>query len=161
MWLEKTPQSSLAPRPAANSISSCLTYFSPDFPCSHGRLLATSIIYFRAPTKMMPSLSRERLLFLSLALVHSASGDTQCYYPDGSKAVNYRYVPCTNDTFSACCNPNEYDICQPNGLCWWPGGSSLYRGACTDPTWQSPNCPKACRDGQLPCTLELFLPSKS
>lgn len=92
--------------------------------------------------------------FISVPLVlpiQLVMGDSPtCYYPDGSKATNYVYRPCTNDAFSDCCIPEEGDICQPNGLWFWTGGSRLFWGACTDPTWKSPNCPSVYADCKVP-----------
>lgn len=65
---------------------------------------------------------------------------TQCYYPDGSIPTDYVWVPCTGATYSSCCVPSEGDVCQPDGLCYFPDEDMLYRGACTDRTWNDPSC---------------------
>ena len=54
----------------------------------------------------------------------------QCYYPDRSEVKHYTFVECytpspERDVLSRhapCCIPSEGDICQTNGLCYWPGG---------------------------------------
>ncbi|KAH8653050.1 hypothetical protein BGZ60DRAFT_419455 [Tricladium varicosporioides] len=79
-----------------------------------------------------------------LLLGSSTSAHIQCFYPDGSEANDSVYVPCTGETYSSCCIPLQGDVCQSNGLCYWPSGSYLFRGACTDQTWTSSNCPKVC-----------------
>jgi hypothetical protein len=66
---------------------------------------------------------------------------TQCYYPDGSIPTDYVWEPCTGSEFSSCCIPSEGDICQEDGLCYYPSNEQVYRGACTDRTWNDPSCP--------------------
>jgi hypothetical protein len=53
-----------------------------------------------------------------LAYVHGAISDQQsspgtstCYYPDGSIASDYSYVACSGSGNSACCIPDEGDVC--------------------------------------------------
>ncbi|KAH6664824.1 hypothetical protein B0J14DRAFT_237526 [Halenospora varia] len=89
---------------------------------------------------------REKCLRNLLLLASSTSAYLQCFYPDGSEASDSIYVPCTAETYSSCCIPSEGDVCQPSGLCYWPSGSYLFRGACTDQTWTSSNCPKVCME---------------
>ena len=66
---------------------------------------------------------------------------TQCYYPDGSIPTDYVWETCTGSEFSSCCIPSEGDICQDNGLCYYPLVDQVYRGTCTDRTWNDPSCP--------------------
>ena len=71
--------------------------------------------------------------------------DQSCYNPDG--IVPWKpYYPCNtaSNVHSACCGPG--DQCTENGYCFGSAGF-VYRGGCTDNTWQSPNCAQQCRDG--------------
>jgi hypothetical protein len=67
-----------------------------------------------------------------------------CYFPDGSLAKGN--FPCFLDQeVSPCCGVDT--ICEASGLCKVEGSagvSDLIRGACTDPTWDSPECPQYC-----------------
>ncbi|KAH6720726.1 hypothetical protein BKA61DRAFT_652112 [Leptodontidium sp. MPI-SDFR-AT-0119] len=78
--------------------------------------------------------------FVALSQVQNVLGFTQCYYPDGSIPTDYIWEPCTGAEFSSCCVPSEGDICQPNGLCYYPLTGLAYRGACTDRTFNDPSC---------------------
>lgn len=80
---------------------------------------------------MGPTLSRRisgALLLLLWPTVVIAYA--QCYYPDGSEAKDYTFVECYTPSaapnalsrHAPCCIPSEGDICQMNGLCYWPGG---------------------------------------
>jgi hypothetical protein len=83
-------------------------------------------------------------------LLHSglALAFTQCYYPDGAIPQDYVWEPCTGNTYSSCCVPGEGDVCQPDGLCYYPQTGYLYRGTCTDRTWNDPSCNSdICVDG--------------
>lgn len=72
-----------------------------------------------------------------------------CYYPDGTEATDH--TPCngsasnTPTDASSCCHDISNSYCQDNNLCTWNG--AMYRGACTDKTWTSPNCPQQCTEG--------------
>ena len=65
-----------------------------------------------------------------LALSFRSVASTSCYYPDGSLATDYDYVPCGTSGDSACCIPNEGDKCLSNGLCLFTS-DYIYRGACS------------------------------
>ncbi|KAH7379749.1 hypothetical protein BKA64DRAFT_234883 [Cadophora sp. MPI-SDFR-AT-0126] len=78
--------------------------------------------------------------FVALSQVQNVLAFTQCYYPDGSIPTDYIWEPCTGAEFSSCCVPSEGDICQPNGLCYYPLTGLAYRGACTDRTFKDPSC---------------------
>ncbi len=55
------------------------------------------------------------------------------------------YIPCEPTAWnSACCYPN--DSCVTEGLCYSVNGH-VYRGGCTDSTWQAPECPTVCSQG--------------
>jgi hypothetical protein len=84
----------------------------------------------------------------ALSHVHVASAFRQCYYPDGSIPTDYDWEPCTGAQYSSCCIPSEGDICQENGLCYYPAEELDYRGTCTDPTWTDPSCPQICVNGE-------------
>jgi hypothetical protein len=64
------------------------------------------------------------------ALAFRIVAGTSCYYPDGSLAVDYNYVPCASTGVSACCIPDEGDKCLSNGLCLFTS-DYIYRGACS------------------------------
>ena len=75
-------------------------------------------------------------------------GAPTCYFPDGSEAN--RDTTCRAQAYgqaSACCA--YMDICLDNSLCLSAVTEVITRGSCTDPTWQSPNCPRYCQDGKL------------
>lgn len=77
-----------------------------------------------------------------------------CYYPDGSVAGTYTWVPCkSTGTASTCCIPSEGDVCMADGLCNWVG-HYYFRGACTDKTWQDPSCAQVCQGGQSSLKLQ-------
>jgi hypothetical protein len=65
-----------------------------------------------------------------LALSFKVVVGTSCYYPDGSLATDYVYVPCGSSGESACCIPDEGDKCLSNGLCLFTS-DYIYRGACS------------------------------
>lgn len=83
------------------------------------------------------------LLFLLATCTPTGSATATCYFPDGTIASNN--VPCSSDTYSACCGKS--DVCLSNNLCMDTGEQPyvLSRGACTDPNWESDNCPSVCR----------------
>jgi len=80
------------------------------------------------------------LFTFGLFQLSSAEGFTQCYYPDGSIPTDYVWEPCTGAKYSSCCVPSEGDICQADGLCYYPDNNLSYRGTCTDRTWNDPSC---------------------
>jgi hypothetical protein len=94
-----------------------------------------------------------RNMFLSQALLHVlqlltfvAITKASCYLPSGAEQDGVR---CSSDTeHSACCfSGNE---CFTNGLCKDPYDAPInkyWRYGCTDPSWQSPDCPKYCYTG--------------
>jgi hypothetical protein len=90
------------------------------------------------------------LVYISSAS-HGAVG--QCYYPDGTIPTDYTYIKCTGSQNSSCCIPSEGDLCMSNGLCYYQGGQYLYRGACSDKTWNDNSCPKFCSQSTFPSLL--------
>ena len=76
--------------------------------------------------------------------VPGGAGKT-CYFPAGNEA--HGNVPCDpTAAVSACCGARAN--CLPNGLCKVPSTSNpnyVARGACTDSTWNSPQCVQHCQ----------------
>ncbi|RHZ70197.1 hypothetical protein CDV55_106968 [Aspergillus turcosus] len=77
---------------------------------------------------------------------------TQCYFTDGS-ATLAEQQPCFPDKINGpCCGINKSngdpnDICLTNGLCLAqvsPYTGLILLNACTDPTWESNDCPSIC-----------------
>lgn len=81
------------------------------------------------------------LLLLLCLYLPSALSRPNCYLPD-KKTIAFGEIPCTSDTYAACCAPDAY--CLQNGLCLT--NLTLLRGSCTDQTWTSPNCAQFCQD---------------
>jgi hypothetical protein len=87
-------------------------------------------------------------LFVVLLLSLIAATDAVCYYPNGN--VSPQDTPCQDTTAHSTCCGQGY-ACLSNRICMATGdelqkpGASLYvRGACTDPTWRSSECPNFC-----------------
>jgi hypothetical protein len=92
-----------------------------------------------------------------------------CFNPDGSVVpLSIGYHPCisTQNVDSMCCFLNITvlesedpatnfltSICLTNGMCeqteYLEEYTGYYRGSCTDKTWKSPNCLKACTDASV------------
>ena len=90
----------------------------------------------------MRSLLTSVVPFVTFGLSHLRVVEAfeQCYYPDGSIPTDWIWEPCTGAQYSSCCVPGEGDICQPDGLCYYPAAGLSYRGTCTDRTWNDPSC---------------------
>ena len=87
------------------------------------------------------------LLRLCLRKGKMAAAQT-CYFPDGSEAPDD--TPCHSASAgsgaSPCCKSTA--VCLDNTLCLSQiGWEDISRGTCTDRTWQSPECPQYCADG--------------
>lgn len=83
-------------------------------------------------------------------MVGSGTAAKKCYFPDG-RSSDANYVPCLpNNEESFCCHKNDY--CAQNGLCLSVGNGYHYRGGCTDQSWLSEACPRACFGNQN-CSL--------
>lgn len=54
---------------------------------------------------------------------------------------------CALDTSSDFLNAKSGTKCRPDGLCNNEAGDALWRTACTDKTWKSPECVNLCVDG--------------
>ncbi|TVY33134.1 hypothetical protein LSUB1_G007303 [Lachnellula subtilissima] len=80
-----------------------------------------------------------RLLLLGPLFFAAVNATATCWYPD-NKTSEPTHVPCnqTISTASACCDPN--DSCSVSGFCLGQSGW-IYRGSCTDQSWDSGNCP--------------------
>lgn len=72
-----------------------------------------------------------------------------CYYPDGSVANGLQ--PCINatntdsDSHAGCCDLST-SVCTTTGYCFADTGY-LYRGGCTDQSWDDPSCAAKCQNG--------------
>ena len=80
-----------------------------------------------------------------------------CFWPDGSIAIsasNSAYLPCGPDdgVHSGCCVPD--DGCSTEGYCF--GLGYMYRGGCTDQSWNAPECPQYCRNSTCSFLLQSF-----
>ena len=89
--------------------------------------------------------------FISICFLIKAItvGAQKCYFPDGTEVNDD--TPCrpqSSDQTSVCCG--ESDVCLGNSLCLIQTGyGAIARGSCTDPTWQSDDCPQYCQDGKF------------
>ena len=63
-----------------------------------------------------------------------------CYFPNQAIARDV-HVCFLSSNNSACCGIGH--ICLDNELCT-PGDGQIFRGACTDQTWNSPECSLYC-----------------
>ena len=105
---------------------------------------------------------RQIVLFSALVTLHSVVWATPCYWRDGSIATfgGNNYTPCSSSSVSTCCLLAEGDTCTANGLCESSSGY-LFRNACTDSTWTSPDCLPLCPGEQKMeshmCTLRLMI----
>ena len=79
-----------------------------------------------------------------------------CYYPNGEEA--FKDTPCQTTQpgqTSACCASSA--ICLDNKLCLPQVGYEevIWRGSCTDRSWQSGDCPQFCQDGKFMSMISL------
>ena len=85
------------------------------------------------------------LLLLSSLVAHISA--EECYLPDGSSLGGGLRVCDPSAPASACCASG--DECTTNGFCKAGNDGDnnwLWRGGCTDKTWESDSCPKYCWD---------------
>ena len=81
------------------------------------------------------------------SLVHVCIGQLPaCYYADGTQAIHD--VPCDPDASTSACCGRRY-ICATNLYCLAQDGQPNI-GSCTDPTWESGDCPLALSPSQFP-----------
>lgn len=86
-------------------------------------------------------LSFIRRLSFSLGIFLMAAGHSHCFYPNGDLMTSD--TPCLpEEEVSPCCG--EETTCLANGLCLKTLTGVLFRGTCTDHTWESSNCPQFC-----------------
>lgn len=139
----------LLARPSVRPVSILSHLISP-FPLSKGSAQGGNVIskdskYNKDRGNMKPALL---LLFVYFGLFRICFGG-KCYYPNGEISLD---VPCDPDAeYTACCARGGLS-CLANRLCLMPSGE-FGRGSCTDPTWQSPECPKFCTRESLSHTL--------
>lgn len=83
------------------------------------------------------------VIWATLLFAHFILATKECYAPDGTIADS-RFLPCIGFDYvdSMCCRLNDTypDVCQPNGLCYWPRANKYYLDYCTDKSFDSPNC---------------------
>jgi hypothetical protein len=82
--------------------------------------------------------------FLFLGMVQSQA----CYWPDGT-AAGSSYAPCPSSNGTGpCCydsGPSLSDLCYSNGFCYSVVLGKIYRGACTDQSWnRGAGCASQC-----------------
>lgn len=101
-------------------------------------------------------------LFVSKCILRSISAN--CFLPNGTD-VNLQtqeknsYQPCNATAeFSMCCKLNAVDNAScHDGLCLSHDTLALWRGPCTDRTWQSSSCLKLCTTGTGKQNLEFHI----
>lgn len=84
--------------------------------------------------------------------IFSSSVAASCYLPNGTDSNNGLpvdlYRPCDrSNEHSMCCRTQDRDPCRNDGLCFDARNNDIWRGSCTDPTWESPACIKLCVKG--------------
>ncbi|PLB52511.1 hypothetical protein P170DRAFT_351758 [Aspergillus steynii IBT 23096] len=91
-------------------------------------------------------------LITQTALLSTAATASKCYFSDGSEASS-EIQPCfPSKSTSACCSTNKSgtlpnDVCLHNGLCMAQVAQYsglIFQNACTDKSWESPDCPSVC-----------------
>ena len=97
--------------------------------------------------QMGPLLSSSLVISQILFSIVLVDGKATCYFPDGTVEAGF-YFPCNTTTEGSACCDADTSVCTTAGLCVSSAGW-IYRGACTDKTWQSPYCPSRCLNGQL------------
>ncbi|KAB8265536.1 hypothetical protein BDV32DRAFT_144828 [Aspergillus pseudonomiae] len=100
-------------------------------------------------------MNRPPLLYLLfLLLVRSVYSTETCYWPDGTPATED--VPCSDEKYAPCCRSGN--LCLSNNLCLNVAIQPyvLSRGACTDPNWNSDNCPQFCTNVSRSSGSSLF-----
>lgn len=65
-----------------------------------------------------------------------------CFFPNGDLRIERPCFP--EAAVSPCCAVDW--TCLANGLCFYPPSGRLSRGTCTDPDWNSPDCPQYCTE---------------
>jgi hypothetical protein len=97
-----------------------------------------------------PTMARSSLIVLLTVslLCTRVFAVAECYYPDGTQAVDD--MPCDSEAEeSACCGGGFGSVCLSNKLCQSPD-EGLIRGSCTSENWSSPECAQYCLGRSLP-----------
>lgn len=89
-------------------------------------------------------------VFMTESAAQRNNSSHSCYYPSGIISPG---KPChPNAKNSVCCGPGfeclDNGLCQTSPLIDTPYKFTLYRSACTDPTFQDPACPHFCVGGE-------------
>ncbi|BAE61593.1 hypothetical protein AFCA_007795 [Aspergillus flavus] len=94
------------------------------------------------------------LYLLFFLLIQSVYSVQTCYWPDGTPATED--VPCSDEKYASCCRSGN--LCLSNNLCLNVAIQPyvLSRGACTDPNWDSDNCPQYCTNVSRSSGSSLF-----
>lgn len=96
------------------------------------------------------------LIFFLTLLQRNTVVSSTCYWPDESVVSDsWHYTPCSstaNGVDSACCDEN--DVCSSTGFCLGRGGY-MYRGACTDSSWNAEACCQECRNSMYQLSWHL------
>ncbi|KAB8075987.1 hypothetical protein BDV29DRAFT_189742 [Aspergillus leporis] len=94
------------------------------------------------------------LLFLSSLITTSVYSRATCHWPDGTPATTD--VSCSDDKYAPCCRAGN--LCLSNNLYLNVVIQPyvLSRGACTDPNWDSDNCPQFCTNVSRVSRASLF-----
>ncbi|KAF2097381.1 hypothetical protein NA57DRAFT_57971 [Rhizodiscina lignyota] len=83
------------------------------------------------------------LVIRALTITAQNSETRTCYLPDGT-AIGPGASPCnTSLKNAACCATGE--TCISNGLCFGSEVGMMYRGGCTDQSWEDSVCPQVCQ----------------
>ncbi|RHZ55476.1 hypothetical protein CDV55_103133 [Aspergillus turcosus] len=79
---------------------------------------------------------------LATFIIPLVSSTATCYWPDGS--ISKTNTPCSSGPNASCCD--SHNICLSNNLCLdvFVQPYVLSRGGCTDPNWESDECPSVC-----------------
>lgn len=129
------------------------------------RLRLDTFPLFSSPLVLVSSLVMFQRYIFVVALAFTAHSLASCYWPNGTVANvgsgNRVQKPCnkTPGVHSMCCflegpsNPPTLDTCTPDGLCKPQDNYHIWRGTCTDSTWQDPACLNLCTVGKSKQTL--------
>ncbi|KAM0333509.1 hypothetical protein ACHAQA_002172 [Verticillium albo-atrum] len=109
-----------------------------------------------APSLQLTLLFLLGALTLLLPTTAAQSSSAGCFFPNGTVASS-DMSPCggagADTAHSQCCNQGW--VCLSNGLCMAAdqdpaqlADATIIRGACTDASWASPDCPRWCLDSE-------------
>jgi hypothetical protein len=97
---------------------------------------------------IVPSTAALAVLVALAHLPYSTADTAKCYYPNGDVATTYSPCNSTSGGPSACCELSS-SACSLTGYCYGNAGV-MYRGGCTDQSWNAVACPQRCVDGTRP-----------